>query len=138
MLERLISQNNAYCQNGTYDGRMCVKLVNNYRSHHTIIEVPKQLFYDGILNECAGDIRNLFVNMKWDLLPNKKFPCIFHPVYGKEEQEGEQTSFSFHRETHCLRSSIALTLVLQRTLDLRILLNFTYYWPQFSQQYQIL
>lgn len=95
LLERLMmTHNDAYCEtneylNRVYDERYCVKLLNNYRSHRSIIEIPKKLFYDGILNECAGDFRNLFVNIKWPLLPNKAFPCIFHPVYGKESREGK-------------------------------------------------
>jgi len=42
---------------GSYDSDLLTKLVNNYRSHRAIIEIPKQLFYDDELNECAGDFR---------------------------------------------------------------------------------
>ena len=43
--------------NGSYDSDLLTKLVNNYRSHRNIIEIPNQLFYDNELNECAGDFR---------------------------------------------------------------------------------
>ena len=29
----------------------------------------------------------------WEELPNKDFPIIFHPVYGKDEREGSSPSF---------------------------------------------
>jgi len=29
----------------------------------------------------------------WEELPNKNFPIIFHPVYGKDEREGSSPSF---------------------------------------------
>ena len=42
---------------GSYDSDLLTKLVNNYRSHRAIIEIPKQLFYDDELNERAGEFR---------------------------------------------------------------------------------
>ena len=29
----------------------------------------------------------------WEELPNKNFPIIFHPVFGKDEREGNSPSF---------------------------------------------
>ena len=29
----------------------------------------------------------------WEELPNKNFPIIFHPVFGKDEREGSSPSF---------------------------------------------
>ncbi len=43
--------------NGSYNSDLLTKLVNNYRSHKNIIEIPNELFYDNELNECAGDFR---------------------------------------------------------------------------------
>ena len=76
---------------GTYNGRVLTKLVNNYRSHRAIIEIPKQLFYDNELNECAGEFRNVMLG--WGELPNTDFPIIFHPVYGADQREAESPSF---------------------------------------------
>ena len=59
LLERLMTSSSAYSRSprGRYNSDLLTKLVNNYRSHRTIIEIPKQLFYDDELNECAGDFR---------------------------------------------------------------------------------
>lgn len=106
-LERLVTETEAYCKkhghssNRTtrednfflYDENMCVKLLNNYRSHKSIIEIPKKLFYNDQLNECAGEFRELFINMKAKFLPNQNFPLLFHPIYGKEEREADSPSY---------------------------------------------
>lgn len=59
LLERLMTSCTAYARGprGDYNSDLLTKLVNNYRSHRAIIEIPKQLFYDNELNECAGDFR---------------------------------------------------------------------------------
>ena len=59
LLERLMTSCPAYDRGrrGSYNPNLLTKLVNNYRSHKAIIEIPKQLFYDNELNECAGDFR---------------------------------------------------------------------------------
>ena len=59
LLERLMTSCPAYDRGrrGSYNPNLLTKLVNNYRSHRAIIEIPKQLFYDNELNECAGDFR---------------------------------------------------------------------------------
>ena len=31
--------------------------------------------------------------LDWEELPNKTFPIIFHPVYGKDEREANSPSF---------------------------------------------
>ena len=31
--------------------------------------------------------------LDWEELPNKRFPIIFHPVYGKDEREENSPSF---------------------------------------------
>ena len=115
LLERLIIKNTFYSDRNeflsqSYDENYCVKLLNNYRSHRAIIEVPKKIFYDGALNECAGDFRNLFVSLQWPLLPNKSFPCIFHPVYGKEEREGDSPSYFNIAEVETLNKYLAQLL----------------------------
>ncbi|XP_022790587.1 putative helicase mov-10-B.1 [Stylophora pistillata] len=59
LLERLMTSSPAYTRgpSGNYNSNLLTKLVNNYRSHRAIIEIPKQLFYENELNECAGDFR---------------------------------------------------------------------------------
>ena len=48
---------NTYWRETNYDPNLLTKLVDNYRSHRDIIEIPKKLFYDNELNECAEDFR---------------------------------------------------------------------------------
>lgn len=74
-----------------YNNKVMTKLVNNYRSHRDIIEVPKKLFYEDELNECAGDFRNVMIG--WEELPNPRFPIIVHPVFGIDEREARSPSF---------------------------------------------
>lgn len=59
LLERLMTSCNTYSRDprGSYDSDLLTKLVNNYRSHKNIIEIPNELFYDNELKECAGDFR---------------------------------------------------------------------------------
>ena len=59
LLERLMTSCPAYGRKPreSYNPNLLKKLVNNYRSHSAIIEIPKQLYYDNELNECAGDFR---------------------------------------------------------------------------------
>uniref|UniRef100_A0A671PWL6 RNA helicase n=1 Tax=Sinocyclocheilus anshuiensis TaxID=1608454 RepID=A0A671PWL6_9TELE len=57
LLERLMTQNELY-QKGTteYDSRYVTKLLQNYRSHPSILKIPNELFYDGELVACAEKI----------------------------------------------------------------------------------
>lgn len=75
-----------------YDSSYITKLVRNYRSHDSILEVPRALFYDGEL-QCHGDPMILNAMLTWEHLPNKKVPIIFHAVFGAEEREASSPSF---------------------------------------------
>ncbi|XP_048065716.1 putative helicase mov-10-B.1 isoform X1 [Megalobrama amblycephala] len=102
LLERLMTQNELY-QKGTtgYDNRYVTKLLRNYRSHPSILEVPNELFYDGELLACADEISsNQYCN--WEHLPKRVrnpehtspgFPVIFHGVIGKDDRESNSPSF---------------------------------------------
>ena len=70
-----------------YDKRMITKLVHNYRSHPTILDLPNKAFYDGDLIAAAEVTRShRFVD--WEHLPTKqKFPIIFHGVEGEDMRE---------------------------------------------------
>lgn len=50
LLERLLAYNSLYKKgpNG-YDLQFITKLLRNYRSHPTILDMPNQLYYDGEL-----------------------------------------------------------------------------------------
>lgn len=75
-----------------YDPQFITKLLRNYRSHPTILDIPNQLYYDGELQACADVVdRERFC--RWEGLPQQGFPIIFHGVMGKDEREGNSPSF---------------------------------------------
>lgn len=89
-LERLMERD-AYNIN-TYSGATVVKLLQNYRSHPSILKFPNQQFYHGEL-EVRADVGKINKYIGCSLLPNKKFPIIFHAVYGKDDREATSPSF---------------------------------------------
>ena len=69
-----------------------VKLVKNFRSHEAILQFPNEKFYRGDLVPCGDPaIINRFLDSPY--LPSKKFPVVFHAVYGKDEREASSPSF---------------------------------------------
>jgi hypothetical protein len=72
---------------------MGVFLTKNYRSHHSIIEIPSRLFYYNSLVECGDKmIINSLINM--ELLPkDKEFPLLFIGVDGQHYHELDSPSF---------------------------------------------
>ncbi|WAR05018.1 M10B1-like protein [Mya arenaria] len=98
IMERLMRDFEQYKRRDdkAYNVRYITKLVRNYRSHDDIISIPRQLFYDNELIACGDEmIRNAMLG--WDGLPNKKFPILFHSVFGKDEREEDSPSF-FNRD----------------------------------------
>ncbi|KAM3872352.1 putative helicase mov-10-B.1 [Diretmus argenteus] len=93
LLERLMKDFPLYQKHeGTYNNRYVTKLLRNYRSHPAILEIPNELFYEGELQVCADEvIRNSYC--RWEHLPQKDFPVIFHPVMGLDERESSSPSF---------------------------------------------
>ena len=69
-----------------------VKLVKNFRSHNAILQFPNEKFYRSDLVSCGDPvIINSFLNSP--CLPSKKFPVVFHSVYGKDDREASSPSF---------------------------------------------
>jgi len=69
-----------------YDKRMITKLVQNYRSHPKILDIPNKAFYDGDLQAKAYITRShRFVD--WEHLPKRGFPIIFHGIEGEDMRE---------------------------------------------------
>lgn len=74
-----------------YDETVVTKLVNNYRSHPSLVELPSKLFYMNELVSCRekndyGDLMN------WSHLPKTGFPLIFHGVDGQQLRESDSPS----------------------------------------------
>ena len=68
------------------------KLLENYRSHPTILSVPNESFYDDELQPRADKIkREKFC--EWGHLPRRGFPIIFHGVMGEEKRESSNPSY---------------------------------------------
>ncbi|KAG5863011.1 putative helicase mov-10-B.1, partial [Gonioctena quinquepunctata] len=87
MIERLLDTCEIYSKEGTqsYDARYVTKLVKNYRSHKTILEIPNRLFYDNELIPAGDHFTKFFIG--WEHLKNKEFPIIFHHVEGTDSRE---------------------------------------------------
>lgn len=81
---------------GAYNPHLLTKLVRNYRSHEDIISVPSTLFYDGDLVPCADEEYRRSL-ARWEHLPAKGVPLIFHGVAGKDSRESSSPSwFNVH------------------------------------------
>ncbi|KAK2495352.1 hypothetical protein MC885_007703, partial [Smutsia gigantea] len=93
LLERLLTYNALYKKGpGGYNPQFITKLLRNYRSHPTILDIPNRLYYEGELQACADEVdRERFC--RWEGLPQQGFPIIFHGVMGKDEREGNSPSF---------------------------------------------
>ncbi|CAL8319741.1 unnamed protein product [Merluccius merluccius] len=84
-----------------FDPRFVTKLLSNYRSHPDILKIPNMLFYDGELQVCADPfLRNSYC--RWEYLPKKDFPVIFHGVTGRDEREANSPSFFNRAEVELL------------------------------------
>ncbi|XP_063300399.1 helicase MOV-10 [Pelobates fuscus] len=93
LLERLMTENSLY-QKGSdgYNFQFVTKLLNNYRSHPSILKIPNELFYDNELQSCADELlSNSYC--RWEKLPHKGCPIIFHGILGRDEREGNSPSF---------------------------------------------
>ncbi|XP_028266397.1 putative helicase mov-10-B.1 [Parambassis ranga] len=94
LLERLMNDFSVYQKDeeGTFNSRYVTKLLRNYRSHPAILKIPNELFYDGELQVWANEMtRNSYC--RWECLPKKGFPLIFHGVIGVDMREASSPSF---------------------------------------------
>nr|XP_012322017.1 putative helicase MOV-10 isoform X4 [Aotus nancymaae] len=110
LLERLLTYNSLYKKGPDgYDPQFITKLLRNYRSHPTILDIPNQLYYEGELQACADVVdRERFC--RWAGLPQQGFPIIFHGVMGKDEREGNSPSFFNPEEAATVTSYLKLLL----------------------------
>lgn len=92
-LERLMKRNIYSRQaNGQYMDKLLVKLVRNYRSHEKIVKLANEMFYDNELI-CSADHMTSHSLFKWEHLPVKGFPIIFHNVEGENLRECNSPSW---------------------------------------------
>lgn len=71
---------------------LITKLVRNYRSHPSILKLPNELFYGAEL-VAAGNPLKTHDMTRWEYLPNKKFPILFHATRGENVREGNSPSW---------------------------------------------
>ncbi|XP_049438320.1 putative helicase mov-10-B.2 isoform X3 [Epinephelus fuscoguttatus] len=104
LLERLMNNNNLYKpheQDG-FDNRFVTKLLRNYRSHPAILKIPNELFYNGELQPYAPKAAYRSY-LKWEHLPKKGFPLIFHGVAGTDERDANSPSVYNMAEVEVLK-----------------------------------
>lgn len=102
LLERLMKLQ-IYSSNNGYHPNNAVKLIRNYRSHKTIINLPNKLFYGGeLIAEGQSKIITAAIGSNW--LPNKNHPVVFHNVTGKEKQDELSKSYYNMDETDVIVS----------------------------------
>ena len=99
---------------GTYDARVCTKLVRNYRSHPSILKVPNEMFYNNDL-VASADVFRTHAYQSWEHLPKKGFPLIFHGVEGEDMREGNSPSWFNSEEATIVRDYVELLVNGTRT-----------------------
>ncbi|KAH7327648.1 P-loop containing nucleoside triphosphate hydrolase protein [Rhizoctonia solani] len=73
-------------------GVSVAKLLQNFRSHASIISFPNEQFYrNELIAHASQDIANSLVN--WNRLPTANFPVIFDAVAGEDMREGTSPSY---------------------------------------------
>jgi helicase MOV-10 len=69
-----------------------VKLVQNFRSHPSILSFPSEQFYKSELIPCGDpNVTHAFIGSSH--LANKDFPIVFYAISGKDEREASSPSF---------------------------------------------
>lgn len=69
-----------------------MKLVKNFRSHEAILRFPNGTFYRGDLEASAPRrVIDSFINKS--ILPNPRFPILFHGIVGKDDRDASSPSF---------------------------------------------
>jgi hypothetical protein len=91
-MERLSKRSIYYKEDGQYPAELITKLVQNYRSHPAIIELPNKMFYENDLL-CRGDTKCTHSLANWEKLPVKGFPVMFHSMTGENLREGSSPSW---------------------------------------------
>ncbi|GFO01919.1 RNA helicase mov10l1 [Plakobranchus ocellatus] len=104
LLERLMSgdlyqrDEEKFGDHGGFNPALVTMLVNNYRSHPAILELPSRLFYYNQLQPHA-DPALTHTLASWPLLPAAGFPVVFHGVRGEDMREANSPSWFNPGET---------------------------------------
>ncbi|KAF8632154.1 hypothetical protein AX17_004896 [Amanita inopinata Kibby_2008] len=98
-------------------GLTVVKLVNNFRSHPSILEFSNRHFYKSELRPCGNPIVTHSLQ-DIDDLPKKGFPIIFHGIVGRDQREDSSPSF-FNIDEATLVKKYCLGLMSNRKKGIR-------------------
>ena len=93
------------------------KLVDNYRSHETLLKLYSDMFYHRELCMRA-DSRVTHPPTSWEGLPRKGFPLVFHGVQGEDMREGNSPSWFNPVEAVQVSPSPSLSPFLSLSLSL--------------------
>ena len=85
-------------QFGCYDPLLVTKLIDNYRSHPTLLSIYSEAFYQNELIAC-GENLDIYSNLPF--LPVRGVPLVFHGVSGIDAQE--ENSPSYYNEAEITR-----------------------------------
>ncbi|XP_064616004.1 LOW QUALITY PROTEIN: RNA helicase Mov10l1-like [Liolophura sinensis] len=81
-----------------YNPLLVTKLVDNYRSHESLLRLPSRLFYhDELCVKADPELTHSFTD--WSNLPMKGCPLIFHGVRGEDMRDGNSPSWFNPAET---------------------------------------
>lgn len=86
-----------FTDHNNYLGHRMIKLINNYRSHPSILKFPNEKFYRNELQARADPAVSYCISDRWNGLVKKDFPVIFHGVCGQDEREDPSPSY-FNRD----------------------------------------
>ncbi|CAL1531357.1 unnamed protein product [Lymnaea stagnalis] len=98
MLREAYQRDETFAEHGGFNPALVTMLVNNYRSHPSIIELSSHMFYYGQLKPHAHPNRTHTLT-HWELLPKTGFPVIFHGVRGEDFREKNSPSWFNPGET---------------------------------------
>jgi helicase MOV-10 len=96
-------------EKGCYPPDLITELVRNYRSHPSIIRLPNEMFYENRLL-CVGDVMTTHNMAKWEHLPVKGFPVLFHAMDGENLRESNSPSWFNPQEAQQVVSYVRLLL----------------------------
>eukprot|EP00966_Prymnesium_polylepis_P335536 7390892-Prymnesium_polylepis.2 len=77
---------------GRYDQRVITKLLDNYRAHPLLLELPNRLFYDSELRPRADPVL-VESCLRWEGLPRAGVPLLFDGIIGKDDREETSPSW---------------------------------------------
>ncbi|KAK3769722.1 hypothetical protein RRG08_004971 [Elysia crispata] len=104
LLERLMSRDlyqrdeEKFGLDGGFNPTLVTMLVNNYRSHPAILDLPSRLFYYSQLQPHADPALTHTLS-NWSLLPTSGFPVVFHGIRGEDIRENNSPSWFNPGET---------------------------------------